>query len=191
MADYILKGITKGFRLSYSYNSLRKSATRNMPSANAHQEVISEYLTEEMNAGRILGPFQTTDELQPPVHISRFGVIPKKDPGKWRLIVDLSYPERQSINDGISPQLCSLKYITIAARTIWKYGRRAELAKIDIESAYRIIPVYPPDRHLLGMSWQGAIYIDTALPFGLHSAPKIFNAVADCIAMDPKTPWLL
>ncbi len=27
------------------------------------------------------------------------------------------------------------------------------------------------------MKWKGALYIDTTLPFGLRSAPKIFNAV--------------
>ena len=55
------------------------------------------------------------------------------------------------------------------------------LAKIDIKSAYRIIQVHPADRHLLGMSWKGGIYVDTALPFGLRSAPKIFNAIADTL----------
>ena len=29
------------------------------------------------------------------------------------------------------------------------------------------------------MTWDGSLYIDTALPFGLRSAPKIFTAVAD------------
>ena len=31
------------------------------------------------------------------------------------------------------------------------------------------------------MMWEGALYVDTALPFGLRSAPKIFNAVADAV----------
>ena len=37
------------------------------------------------------------------------------------------------------------------------------------------------NRHLLGMVWDGDLYIDTTLPFGLRSAPKIFNALADAI----------
>ena len=45
----------------------------------------------------------------------------------------------------------------------------------------RSVPVHPMDRSLLGMRWEGALYIDTALPFGLRSAPKIFNAVADAV----------
>ena len=31
------------------------------------------------------------------------------------------------------------------------------------------------------MKWQGALYIDCVLPFGLRSAPKIFNTVADAL----------
>ena len=42
-----------------------------------------------------------------------------------------------------------------------------------------MVSVHPRDRHLLGMVWEGALYLDTALPFGLRSAPKIFNALAD------------
>ena len=35
------------------------------------------------------------------IHISPFGIIPKKEQGKWRLIVDLSHPRDHSINDGV------------------------------------------------------------------------------------------
>ena len=53
------------------------------------------------------------------------------------------------------------------------------LAKLDLENAYRIVPVHPDDRWLLGMEWGGGWYVDTTLPFGLRSAPKIFTALAD------------
>ena len=43
------------------------------------------------------------------------------------------------------------------------------------------MPVHPDDRHLLGMSRDGSVYIDTALPFSLRSAPKIFTALADTL----------
>ena len=35
------------------------------------------------------------------------------------------------------------------------------------------------DRWLAGIIWDGALFIDTALPFGLRSAPKIFTALTD------------
>ena len=55
------------------------------------------------------------------------------------------------------------------------------IGKFDIESVYRIVPVHPADRLLLGMSWKGQVYIDIVLPFGLRSAPLIFTAVADAV----------
>lgn len=57
-------------------------------------------------------------------------------------------------------------------------GRGTQLAKIDIKCAFRNIPVHPADRYLL---WKQAIYVDKVLPFGLRSAPKLFNAVADAL----------
>ena len=39
--------------------------------------------------------------------------------------------------------------------------------------------MHPEDRCLFRMKWQGNLFLDTALPFGLRSAPKIFSAVAD------------
>ena len=55
------------------------------------------------------------------------------------------------------------------------------MAKMDIESAFRIVPVHPDDRPLLGMKWDGQLYIDLTLPFGLRSAPKVFNSIADAL----------
>ena len=63
--------------------------------------------------------------------------------------------------------------------TVMKLGRGSMLTKVDIQSAYRVIPVHPQDSILLGMKWQGNVYVDAALRFGQRSAPKIFNAVAD------------
>ena len=156
-----------------------------MLSARQHPEIISDYLAKEQSLGRMLGPF--TEEMLPnlpSLHINRFGVIPKgHNTGKWRLITDLSYPHGQSVNDGIDPSLCSLMYATVdeVAEIVVKLGRDALLSKVDIESAYRLIPVHPQDRPLQAMKWDNHIYVDPMLPFGLRSAPKIFNAVADAL----------
>ena len=46
-------------------------------------------------------------------------------------------------------------------------GHGTLLAKIDTRDAYRLIPVHPHDRYLLGMAWNNQLYVDLALPFGL------------------------
>jgi len=55
------------------------------------------------------------------------------------------------------------------------------MGKMDMHQAYQNIPVAPEDRCLLGMRWQGKVYVDKVLPFGLRSAPIIFTAVADAL----------
>ena len=63
--------------------------------------VVQEYLDKEVTLGRIVGP--VSPEMVPVgTQLSAFGVIPKSNqPGKWRLIVDLSSPGGRSVNDGI------------------------------------------------------------------------------------------
>ena len=55
------------------------------------------------------------------------------------------------------------------------------MAKVDIEAAYRLVPVHPHDRPLLVMEWKSQVFADPMLPFGLRSAPNIFNAVSDAL----------
>ena len=55
------------------------------------------------------------------------------------------------------------------------------MVKLDIESVYHVVPVCPDDQPLFGMHWKGKLYVDTAFPFGLRSAPKFFNALADAV----------
>ena len=152
-----------------------------MASAYDHPEVISDYLHSESQAGRLIGPMDPTTVG---LHTSPFGVIPKKsNPGKWRLILDLSSPDALSVNDGIDPDLCSVHCSGLdeAIAMISRLGKGAQLAKIDLKNAYRIIPVHPDDRPLLGMSGGSEVFLDAALPFGLRSSPKIFLAVADVL----------
>ena len=59
------------------------------------------------------------------------------------------------------------------------------LAKIDILSTFRLLPVHPKNHHLLGMSWTDDIYINSCLSFGFCSSPKLFNVMADLLA------WIL
>lgn len=178
---YVLDGIEHGFRVGFDHTFQLTSAVRNMPSAAAHPSVISEYIAAERGTGRMLGPYPPGSV--PDLHINRMGVVPKGHvPGRWRLITDLSFPEGASVNDGISRVIC-LKYTSVeaVATAAGKLGKGALLAKLDIKSAYRLVPVHPDDRPLLGIRFEGACYVDGALPFGLRSAPKIFTAVADAL----------
>ena len=44
-----------------------------------------------------------------------------------------------------------------------------------------MVPVHLDDQPLLRVLWDGKVYVDKMLPFGLRSAPIIFSVVADAL----------
>ena len=135
----------------------------------------------ECLAGRTAGPFPSPP--LPNFVVNPLGAVPKKKSGKWRLILHLSHPPGASINDGIDIADFPLHYSAVydAMDTVMQLGRGALMAKVDIKSAFRLCPVHSSDHHLLGMKWRGQYLLDRVLPFGLRSAPFIFNCLAEAI----------
>ena len=97
------------------------------------------------------------------------------------MITHLSAPAGQSVNDFISRDSYSLRYATVdnAIAMIQRHGRGALMAKTDVKHAFRLIPVHPLDWPLLGIKWENQYYVDKCLPFGLRSAPFLFNRLAE------------
>ena len=77
-------------------------------------------------------------------------------------------PTRIKCNAGIDPTLCSLTYILVdtVAEKVVQLGQGTFLGKVDVKSAYRIVPVNPEDSMLLGVQWSGGTFLETWLPFG-------------------------
>jgi hypothetical protein len=176
-ASYISQGLSNGFRIGFRYGeSTLKQSKVNMAIDNP--QVVSDYIAEELAANRLI-------ELTPEeadnfgIHCSPISIIPKKNkPGQWRLIVDLSSPKmRVSTTASRRSYICSLSYTSVdaVAEKILALGKGTLIAKMDIKQAYRMVPVNPADRWLLGMRWDGKVLVDKALPFGLRSAPYFFS----------------
>ena len=77
----------------------------------------------------------------------------------------------------------SLQYVTLnqIIFVVSKFDPGALM--FDVEAGYCNITVHPSDCYLLGMWLWNQFYEDcyVALPFGLRSAPRIFNPVADMV----------
>ena len=67
--------------------------------------------------------------------------------------MDLSFPKGASVNDGIEPEVCAIRYtsVDVACWRIVALGRGTIMAKFDVQGAFRTVPVHPHDRWLLGM----------------------------------------
>ena len=160
----IVEGLCLGFRdwIGFDRLSPLQSVGRRLP---CHR-------MSTRNFGRVASSAPSSQPGQPEYTSVALERVPKGHAsGKWRVITDLD------------PSLCLLSYISVdsVASIVAQLGRRSLLAKIDIESAYHLVPVHPDDRHLLGIQWMGNVYCDGRLPFGLRSSAKLFNAVADAL----------
>ena len=68
--------------------------------------------------------------------------------GKWHLILNLFSTQVHSINDNIDSNLCSVCYANIdqAIALVSQLELGCQLAKLDLQSVYRKVPVHPDDR---------------------------------------------
>ena len=175
----LCKELREGAHIGYEGPRLAREA-KNLPTANSNPTKVTQNIEKEVSMGRTAGPFR-----EPPFknfQVSPLGLVPKKNSEKFRTIFHLSYPKAgDSINSAIEGEKYPLSYVTIddAIRAIQELGPRTHMAKTDIESAFRLFPVHPDDWELLGMKWQGLYYFDKVLPFGLRSAPFLFNQLSE------------
>ena len=113
--------------------------------------MIGDYIRSQVERGFMAGPFppQTCTGIV----CSRMAVIPKKTPGKWRVIVDLSHPGDRSVNHLIWREATHVAYSFTgdAAHLMHFLGRNALVAKLDIKQAYRIVPIHPDDCRFVGV----------------------------------------
>ena len=174
---FLIKGFSSGFPIQYNGPRLPRDS-KNLRSVSLNPDIIRKQLKKEVEAGRVAGPF-----AQRPFQnliVSPIGLVPKKNPGEYRMIHHLSYPEGESINDYIDPASCSVQYTSFdeAVKLVQILGRNCKLFKSDIKSAYRLIPIRPEDFELLGFKFNENFYFDKALPFGASISCITFERFA-------------
>ena len=153
-----------------------------------HQEALIKYVQKEQQYKAVMGPYK---------HIpfsSRVGISPlstraKKNSEDRRIILDLSFPPGDSVNDGIlkdnylgfQTRLTFPKVDEFAFR-IYSLGKGCSMFKVDLSRYFRQIPLDPGDYSLIGYLIQGEIYFDKVLPMGMRSAPYITQRLSNAIA---------
>ena len=122
MNESLQKGFTEGFQLHFQ-GPVTGSFFRQLSFSNKQPEIVDNKLAKEIHAGRIIGPFDLPplDNLR----VSPLGVIPKKQPGEFRMIHHLSFPQGGSVNDFIPQEFCSVNYATVdnAVQIIRRLGK--------------------------------------------------------------------
>ena len=180
--DYLLRGFTHGFDIGFRGDFQdTNSRPRNLRSARNNADLVTEAVAKEVRRGHTSGPFPYPPF--PHTHCSPLGSAPKPD-GSVRLILDLSSPRGDSVNEGISKEefACQYSKFDDAVSIVLHLGKGAFLAKADIKHAFRLCPVRPEQWPLLCFQWLGEFFTDTRLAFRARSSPFIFNTFAIALA---------
>lgn len=119
----------------------------------------------------------------PPPIVSSIGAIAKKS-GGIRIIHDCSRPAGLSVNSYAKKQCFKYKTVDDAVKLLPANGW---MAKIDLSSAYRSVPIHPSCYPYMGLHWtfEGAAspsyFYDTRLCFGGTECPEKFQRLSNAV----------
>ena len=176
--SYLLTGIASGFDILEGKRPNFSARSDNYRSATiGNKTKVQNQIKKELSKGNYI-PVSS-----PPQVVSSLGAIPK-DNGAIRLIHDLSRPFG-GVNAYVEDS--SVSYNTVDwATSIMQKG--CYLSKIDLQSAYRSIPISPNNYRYMGLSWlfdgetEKSFMFDAKLPFGSRKACQIFTSITNAIA---------
>ena len=118
---------------------------------------------------------------------STFLTRPKSNDSR-RVIVNLSYPEGQSVNSNIKSDSYDdydfdLSYPTIdnIVDEIANVGKDVLLYKLDISRAFQNLRIDPRDYGVMGLQWHHNYYVDVSVAFGYKHGSAQMQRLGDTI----------
>ena len=170
----LIQGFQFGFKLRYQ-GPRHPVICKNQKSFLARPAVGMEKVFKEIQAGRVAGPFKHPPF--PDLHCSPLGLVPKAQPNQFRLIHNLSSPLGNSINHFIPSYESKVQFAKFddAIKIAKKLGVGTLIAKTDIQSAFRLLPIHPSDYPLLGFMIKDSYYFDRCLPMGCSISCALFE----------------
>ena len=187
--NFLMRGFNDGFDAGITKLPVIPYICKNLLSATKQPQSTMELLQTELERGYVIGPYDFIPFSC--YRISPIGIAVGKYSGKKRLIVDLSAPHdneiHASLNELINKEEFSLSYVTIdnAIKIIVKCGKGAQMCKVDIRDAFKLIPIKESLWPFYGIQWDGRYYFYTKLVFGSRSSPKIFDFLSEALC------WIL
>ena len=193
LGDYYDKELLEWLRYGWPTGRLpslrpRGQSTQNHKGATVHPEHLQAYIKKEQKYQAVMGPFKKIP-FKDNVGISPLSTRPKKGSTDRRVILDLSFPIGDAVNDGI-PKDSYMGFIAKLTfpRTddftfrIFHLGEKCLMFKIDLSRYFRQIPVDPGDYSKIGYVIDRKIFFDKVLPMGMRSAPYIAQRITNAIA---------
>ena len=160
---------------------------KNHKGATDHPEALIHYIAKEKRHDAVIGPLEKIP-FNTNIGISPISTRPKKTSQERRIIIDLSFPPGESVNDGMIKDNYMGKVVKLTfprvddlALRIYTLGKAAMMFKIDLSRYFRQLPLDPGDYSLIGYVIDNKLYFDKMLPMGMRTAPYIAQRVTSAI----------
>ena len=160
---------------------------RNHKGATEFHTEVKQLVNKEVRLNATLGPFKSVP-FSGKYCISPLNTVPKKDSVDRRLILDLSCPEGNSVNDGISKdwylgKLDKLQFPSVdnLVSRVMEIGKGALLFKVDLSRAYRQAGVNPGEIPILGFFLDGNFYFDSTLSMGGRNSARSCQRITSAV----------
>ena len=160
-------------------NSIPSVSVENSRSATdpSTRDQVDQQIREEIHHGHY-----TPAEGKPKI-VSALAAIPKSN-GDIRLIHDLSRPEESCLNSYATKEPFQSESVEDAINIVKESWY---MAKVDLKSAYRTVPIHPSQYPLTGLQWtfkdrsSSQFFMDTRLPFGARKSPAVFHRLTQAV----------
>ena len=127
---------------------------KNHKGATDYPKALNRYIQKEKAKDAVIGPFNIIP-FQNNVGISPISTRPKKGTEDRRIIIDLSFPPGEAVNDGMIRDNYLGEYVKLTfprvddlALRIYTLGKDAMMFKIDLSRYFRQLPLDPGDYSL-------------------------------------------
>ena len=179
--DLVLKDLGSGADVGCRGNSRKATWSGNAASAYEFGEQVTDAVASWVVNGFVMGP---VDRADLPGGVKVNGIMCREKPnGSVRIILNMSAPEGESVNDGIDlsefPAVMSstAKWLKALERA----GRGCYIMKLDWSDAYKHIRVRKEDVALQWFSWLGKYFVELCLIFGTSSSVGIYDRAAKVV----------
>ena len=179
-SHFILDGVFHGFRVLDRDCTIPIYRVENYKSC--YNTTACSKLEKTLHDKLINGKLSVTS--QTPRNVHAMGALPKQN-GNIRIITDCSKPNFISVNNYMKEVFSTFSY-TKLDDVISQIGQGDYMATIDLESAYRAVPILPENRQSFGLAWDfgsgEVLMCDNFLGFGTKIAPFIFDRMTDSVS---------
>ena len=152
----------------------------NAVSACKNGRFVTDNIVTWLKSGYASGPFAS-----PPLDEFRVNpLLAVSQPGKVRVVVNVSLPEGKSFNSNMDINKIEKVSMTSAKEfgdVMLKAGKNAIFSKSDLVAAYKQVPCEIDDLRYQGFAWLGKYFVETRQIFGATTSVSNFDRVGETL----------